>query len=92
MNLASFDGLAPPGLTVQAGFVSVTFALSASLAPRMPNDDPEKTSEKTSGKILDAVRQNPPRHAERAMGAALSRHYQFVLWLKADAAAQPQAL
>jgi predicted HTH transcriptional regulator len=38
-----------------AGFVTLTFVLPASVAPRMQGSDLEKTS----GKILDAVRQNP---------------------------------
>lgn len=34
---------------------------------------------------------NPPRHAERAMGPALERHYQFVLWLIPTLEKMPRA-
>ncbi|MCR4331134.1 MAG: winged helix-turn-helix transcriptional regulator [Sulfuricaulis sp.] len=55
--------LPAPDLKDNAGFVTLTFILPASAAPRIQGSDLEKTSGKTpgktSGKILDAVRQNP---------------------------------
>ena len=62
MRLMQEAGLTPPTLKVQAGFVTVTFSLPTSLAPRMQDNTPGKTSlktsVKTSVKILAAVREN----------------------------------
>ena len=58
-SLMQEAGLAAPTLKVNADFVTMTFVLPVSAAPRMQGSDLEKTSGKTSGKILDAVRQNP---------------------------------